>query len=408
MARVRRSARGASVAVILAALVATMLPAAGAYASSARDRQRSLEHRIAAKRHQIAMAEAEERKLLSLIKTSDARRAQLTVTLHQIEGQLTAARGQLNSLETKLDSLTVLVAQKNAEIEMTLAQLAAQQKVLDSRVAQIYMSAPVGVSRTIDLASDMNDIVVANAYQASAIARDEQLLGGIKQTEATLESQRAQLAAAQSSIEQSRAQALDQAKRIADAQAQQAAAVQQQSAAIAAKQAAVSKLEAQKKSYIAAMKAMQRESEQIAAFLRAHQHGGGIIHAGNGYFKWPVPDHSISSPFGWRIHPVFHYRSFHTGIDLPNPMGTTVRAARRGTVIFTGDYGPDGTVVMLDHGHGLATLYAHLGRVFVSTGQKVSTLQPLGSVGMTGWTTGPHLHFEVRVRGTAVNPVPWL
>ena len=89
-------------------------------------------------------------------------------------------------------------------------------------------------------------------------------------------------------------------------------------------------------------------------------------------------------------------------------MGTTVKAARYGRVIYTGWNGAFGLVVIIDHGNSLATMYAHLSRVFVSAGQRVGTLQPIAASGNTGVSTGPHLHFQVDLQGTPVNPLNWL
>jgi murein DD-endopeptidase MepM/ murein hydrolase activator NlpD len=90
------------------------------------------------------------------------------------------------------------------------------------------------------------------------------------------------------------------------------------------------------------------------------------------------------------------------------PVGTIVKAARYGKVIYTGWNGAFGLVVIIDHGNSLATMYAHLSRVFVSVGQRVGTLQAVAASGNTGMTTGPHLHFQVDLQGNPVNPMNWL
>lgn len=119
---------------------------------------------------------------------------------------------------------------------------------------------------------------------------------------------------------------------------------------------------------------------------------------GSGQMVWPVQG-SITSYFGWR------WGSYHQGIDIGAPAGTPIRAADSGMVSFAGWNGGYGYLVKIDHGGGKETWYAHMSKIAVSVGQKVSKGEVIGYVGSTGNSTGPHLHFEVRVGGTAVNPL---
>lgn len=116
----------------------------------------------------------------------------------------------------------------------------------------------------------------------------------------------------------------------------------------------------------------------------------------------------VTSPFGWRVHPIFKRKIFHSGVDLGMPMNATVKAANSGKVIFVGWYGGYGKVVIIDHGriNGVPTtsLYAHLSSYRVSVGSSVTKGQVIGNVGTTGYSTGPHLHFEVRQNGQPTNP----
>lgn len=123
-----------------------------------------------------------------------------------------------------------------------------------------------------------------------------------------------------------------------------------------------------------------------------------------GSFIWPLPGYSkISSPYGWRICP-FHGREFHTGIDIPAPSGTNIYAARDGKVVLS-TYGSSyGNNVKLDHGGGTTTRYCHMSKRLVSVGQTVTAGQVIGKVGSTGSSTGNHLHFEIYLNGTRVNP----
>ena len=126
-----------------------------------------------------------------------------------------------------------------------------------------------------------------------------------------------------------------------------------------------------------------------------------------GRLAWPLRG-PITSPFGVRVHPVFKTKLQHTGIDIDGNMGDPVKAAGVGEVIFAGVLRGYGQIIILDHGGGLSTVYAHLSRILVREGQRVQTGQEIGKVGSTGTSTGPHLHFEVRENGNARNPTSYL
>lgn len=115
-----------------------------------------------------------------------------------------------------------------------------------------------------------------------------------------------------------------------------------------------------------------------------------------------------SSAFGWRIHPILGYRRFHSGLDFAASHGAKIRAADSGNVIFAGWFGGYGRTVIIDHGNNKTTLYAHASELYVYEGQSVQRGQAIASVGSTGLSTGPHLHFEVRRNGTPVNPAEYL
>lgn len=149
----------------------------------------------------------------------------------------------------------------------------------------------------------------------------------------------------------------------------------------------------------------QKLAEQEAARLAADRNR--IITSGSGQFSYPVSA-SITSGFGTRVHPILGYRRFHGGIDFGASHGSTIRAADSGTVIFSGWYGGYGRSVIISHGGGLTTLYAHASAAYVKEGASVQKGEPIAAVGSTGLSTGPHLHFEVRKNGEPVNPMSYL
>jgi murein DD-endopeptidase MepM/ murein hydrolase activator NlpD len=124
-------------------------------------------------------------------------------------------------------------------------------------------------------------------------------------------------------------------------------------------------------------------------------------------FVRPVPG-AISSGYGVRIHPITGTKRMHNGVDMNASQGDPIRAVKAGSVILASVKGGYGNTVMIDHGGGMVTLYAHQSRIGVSVGQKVSAGAVIGYIGSTGDSTGPHLHFEVRINGNPVNPSKYL
>jgi murein DD-endopeptidase MepM/ murein hydrolase activator NlpD len=116
----------------------------------------------------------------------------------------------------------------------------------------------------------------------------------------------------------------------------------------------------------------------------------------------------MTSRFGYRVHPIYGTRKFHAGIDFGLPIGAAIRAADSGVILYSGWYGGYGRTVIIDHGNGLTTLYGHTSASYVSAGESIQRGQRIAAVGSTGLSTGPHLHFEVRVNGTPVNPLNYL
>jgi len=152
-------------------------------------------------------------------------------------------------------------------------------------------------------------------------------------------------------------------------------------------------------------------TSQIRALMSSHRASFQVVHNSTGSFIWPISGH-INSGFGYRFHPIHRRTIMHTGLDIGGPNGGAIHAADGGQVIWAGWKGGYGKAIMINHGtrngHNLITLYGHMSALAVSTGQSVGKGQVIGYEGSTGYSTGPHLHFEVRVDGAPVNPMGYL
>ena len=167
------------------------------------------------------------------------------------------------------------------------------------------------------------------------------------------------------------------------------------------KKVSLDSLSAQERADAEEIDGLQAASADLAAKIRAAQANSTVQHVSGAGFIWPV-NAPITSPFGWR------WGRLHEGIDLGAAYGSPIAAAAAGVVIYAGWESGYGNLVVIDHGGGLATAYGHQSRIAVSVGQSVSQGETIGYVGSTGHSTGPHLHFEVRVNGQAVDPLGYL
>lgn len=146
--------------------------------------------------------------------------------------------------------------------------------------------------------------------------------------------------------------------------------------------------------------------EAKMAILAMVESGSDYI---GGEFLWPIPGYTtITSPYGMRFHPILHYYRSHNGIDIGATTGAIVVAGNAGTVITASYVGSYGNVVMIDHGGGVVSNYAHGSKILVEVGQVVERGEPIMEAGSTGLSTGPHLHFEIKINGTFVNPLPYV
>ena len=179
--------------------------------------------------------------------------------------------------------------------------------------------------------------------------------------------------------------------------------------AIARNEDMIHKLQTDRIAYQKAEKELAQQSQKISSYInRTASKTPDVVASG---FMKPIQGR-ITSPFGWRTHPIFNTRTFHSGVDIGGPNLGAIKASNAGKVIYTGWYGGYGKVVILEHGivngKPITTLYAHMSSIAVANGAKVQRGQVLGYEGTTGYSTGPHCHFEVRVNGQPNNPLSYI
>ena len=339
--------------------------------------------------------------------------------------QLTAARGQLEVAHAALGVAEANVAAKQAEIaaqEDRVAELQAQLRSIELQLletkqaidvtarslslqaVELYMNAAMPVGATVLGFESIGDLAVGLTYADGVASNSENLLNSFEFLRAEEDRQRVE-------IEMSRSEAetilleLDAERLVLE---QELAKVESLRVSAEAELANVQGLLSRIRNDIAAAEqhkgGLEEEAARIEAEIAAASRNDGVA---PGVLRWPV-NGWISSYYGWRVHPIFGTRRMHTGIDIAAIGGTPIYAAESGNVIISGLRGGYGNTVVIDHGGGLATLYAHQSRITVPVGYKVAAGERIGFVGCTGYCTGDHLHFEVHVNGKHVDPLGYL
>jgi murein DD-endopeptidase MepM/ murein hydrolase activator NlpD len=372
-------------------------------------RQAELEQLIEDQRDKIQDNKAQERSLLSQIDASDRRHEILIAQLRTARATLAEAEAELARIADKLQVLDDQVRSKTTELEGLLGELYQLESEMDDRVADFYINAPSQLGLTTG-AVQVTDAVDAFGFAQSIFQRDQEIAASIQHAKDAVTARRTELQIAQEQVTEAHNAQERETERLANAEASVERATIAVEAELETKRSLVKKVRGQREEYLRILQSYEQENARITAFLQeagSSSGSSGSTASEGGYFIWPVRG-PITSPYGWRTHPIYGTRRFHTGIDLGVGSGTPIGAGRTGTVIDTGYMGAYGLSAIIDHGGGVATLYAHMSSIRVGQGQRVSTGETVGLVGSTGYSTGPHLHFEVRVNGAHQNPMSWL
>lgn len=289
------------------------------------------------------------------------------------------------------------------DIEAAKKNINEQINLLRKRIQTSYKAGYSNALSVVLGADSYYDSLVRTRVITEISERDEEIINELNEEKKELEEKETQLKEEQAQLEQANSE-LEESK----------GSLSKKISAAQAEIEDISKLEQEYTNNIAESQQKAKEMEnEIAAAYEAIQNLSTSANSEyvGGEMKWPLPGYStISSGYGWR----FNGSDFHTGIDITGGgcMGATIVAANTGTVVKTNtSFTPGrgyGIYVIIDHGGGKSTLYGHCSALLVSEGQTVSRGQPIAQVGSTGWSTGPHLHFEVREDGNHVNPLPYL
>lgn len=324
-----------------------------------------------------------------------ARRKEQSIAeqLRAIQRELDTAEDEYETVNDQLEN-TEQHIKANVELSNRLTKkLEVQTKTLHRRIRDIYKNGQVNYLDVLLGAKDFNDFVGRMDILKKILAYDNALIQGTKADRETLRKAKEQLEADRAKIVELR--------KLAAAKREQVAERRQERRGVL--NAATYERETAERAY----RELIETSRQIEQMIKRIQSGEKNIGGSTGTMTWPA-EGEITSPFGWRVHPIFGTQRLHTGIDIGADYGDAIRAADGGVVIHADWMGGYGNAVIIDHGNGISTLYAHNSQLLVDEGQTVAKGQTVARCGSTGYSTGPHLHFEVRQNGSPVNPLNYL
>jgi len=304
---------------------------------------------------------------------------------------------ELSRISTRLEDTTNNLQRKQNQIDNLRASnsraindLETAQDLFEARLVEWYKSGTPSMLGSLINAGDLSDLFHVMLYMEAIIESDQETIDFIREQQGIIYEQTSQLEHEIAECEQLVTEMRESEEHYQQLRETRYSRVTEIASDVALVEASMQELEA--------------ASYEFTMLLRASRYNA----AGElGTFIRPI-DGNINSPFGYRRHPIFGDMRMHTGVDIPAPYGTLIHAAQSGLVVFSGWKRGYGNTVILDHGGGLATLYAHCSSLTVSVGETVDRSQVIARIGSTGYSTGNHLHFEVRVNGEPVDPEEYI
>jgi len=337
--------------------------------------------------------EKAQNKAKSQIKDLQFTEEQKKQNLKELASQISVAKIALSQKDTAYLEAKTSVEAAEKELLAKQKDLENRQDALRKRVRGIYEEGNFSYLDILFQAENLSDFITKFEYFEMLIQNDQKLLESIKAEKDKVLQKTEELKEKSDLAEKTRQEAIA-AKSVLESQKQE------EQNSLAEVTQAQNELFTQINKLEKDSKALEKKIRQLQA-----QRTGGVV---GSISYWPLSNyHSISSPYGWRIHPITKTKRLHTGADIPAPSGTPIYAAGAGTVIYSGWYGAYGNTIIVDHGKGLSSMYPHQSKIAASNGQNLNAGDLVGYVGSTGWSTGPHLHLEVRVNGDPTDPLAY-
>lgn len=367
---------------IIFALIGSVIALGATYADEEQDQRNALTQINS----QINQSQKE-------LKEGKKKEKELTNQIAALEGQIGSAEKEINALQSSIGETKKKITGVKQDLAVVEQEMNEQNENLEKRLRTMYMNGDasfleilLGSESITDFMANMDlvqkihendvDVLMEMEEQHEKIAAKKKELENL---EASLIAERQRETEKQQSLQANRGEVANLRQQVAEENQHIQEDLDQQKAA----------------------------ADAITSWLKSRQ--TTTAYEGSGKLGWPAPGVSrTTSEYGYRVHPILKTKKLHTGLDIGAPSGTKIVAAEKGTVIKAGWNNSYGYMVMVDHGGGIVTLYAHNSSLIVKEGDRVERGTPISYSGSTGMSTGPHLHFEVRNNGNYENPRSWL
>jgi murein DD-endopeptidase MepM/ murein hydrolase activator NlpD len=356
--------------------------------------------------------------LNSKIKEQKGQRTELQQELATAQDRLEAVAAELTEAESKVQEVEAVIsstedhlAKVQSELNDLELQLADTQVNIHSthdqivnRAVEMYMGGVPDLGTLVFGVADMTSATLGVNYAQEVVASSELLMNDLETLQALEARQKEAVEERKAAVSASLVELGTKRDELEADRVQVDIRRQEAQAEMDRQQGLLDKVNEDIRFVEGELTALERDSQQLEVEIAERQRASGERPS---TVAWPV-EGPITSPFGWRIHPIFGTKKLHTGIDIGVSYGTPIHAAASGIVILAQKYGGYGNATVIDHGGGLSTLYGHQSKIAVKVGQEVTVGQVIGYVGCTGYCTGPHLHFETRENGAPVDPMKYL
>lgn len=378
----KKDKRGLALVLALILTMGIVLPVHG---TQLEDKQRLLQdvnQQIDQQRSKVSNAKKKEKSLMGQIQNIDR-------SIYSTDREIRKINERVAYLDTNIDVT-------KQDIDQLKEALAQQTEVMGNRLVFAYEEgSSVSYLEVLLASTDIQDFLTRYDYLASIVDADVSLIEEIDRAKTELNIKQNELESQKVEMSDLQEEQIDKQEELKYDKNQ--------------KKEILNSVVKERRAYEAALNELENASAELETMIRNIQGGGSSQQLGTGAYTWPCPGHgTITSPFGMRYHPILKTRKMHTGIDISAPSGASIVSADAGSVIFSGWMSGYGQVIVVDHGNKVSTLYAHQSSLLAAKGASVGKGQIIGKVGSTGFSTGPHLHFEVRVNGSPVDPTGYV
>jgi len=341
----------------------------------------------------INQASKEKQAALDKIKNAEKQKDDVIAQSDALEREIDIIQTEIYTIDDIIADADSQILEKEEEIARIQGDIDIQDEKFKETLREMDENSTISYIDLIFSSQNLSELLINIETINEITAHDMSIIDEMTRLKTEVEDAKAEIEAKKQEQEEARSIATDKQNQL--------------SAKMKEKENLAKALEKDIEKYKQVYEEARRQEEALKGSLKYSTSTSEYL--GSGQFCWPAPSYTrISSPYGWRNHPIYKTQKFHSGVDLAAPGGSNILAAENGKVISAGWNGGYGNCLVVDHGGGISTLYAHASRLCVSKGEYVTKGQVIAKVGTTGNSTGNHLHFEVLVNGKTTNPMSYI